>query len=161
FMHEWSILEMQLLFLFDTLIGTPMDIARIIFASGFQTPNLIDLFIALGQIRLLKEEQHKLNSLCKRYSKFAGKRNKIVHGSWYTESHSNSPSALQWTRIYSPVSLITQAEIFNKRNQKMRSRYRFTIKQLQIARNQISILTSDIRQFTGLIMNRLYPEGLP
>ncbi len=161
FMYEWGKLEMQLLLLFHILTGTTLQIASTIFSTGFQSVNLADLFIALGQIRLVEQEQQKLKNLCKRYRNAAGKRNKIVHGTWYIEPDPDSPKLSQWTRIYSPTNPTIQEKIFNKHNQKVRSTYRYTLPQLQTASNQIKTLSSDMHEFSGLIWHQLYPDELP
>lgn len=156
FMQEWAELETQLLLLFYTLIGTPIQIAEAIFLTGFQSMNLVELFIALGQIRLPQPEQQKLKRLCKRYREAAAKRNKIVHGSWYPTDES-----CEWARIYIPINQNTRKQIYDKSNQKIRSKYRFTIKELQTATEHISKLSFDFLVFTDVCMNLLYHDELP
>jgi hypothetical protein len=158
YMYIWSKLEFQLLLLFHLLSDTTMEIAGIIFSTGFQCPILVSMFKALGKIRLLDSEYQKLTGLCRRYSRANEKRNRIVHGSWIREANSSSPMHYQWTRIYLPINSIIANEIFNKINQEVRRKYRFTIPQLKEATEQLNSLINDVQDLNHLLMARLEPD---
>lgn len=157
FMYEWGNLEMQLFFLFYMLIGTTFEIANTIFLTGFQSSVLSELLKSLGEIRLLKPEKEQLKSLCKRYIKAAQKRNKIVHGIWRIETNPDDSSLTEWVRIYDPINPTLQEQVADKFNQKACSNYRFTIKQLLIATENVKTLAHDIQSFYFAII-RLYPD---
>lgn len=155
FMHTWSKLEFKLLLLFHTLTDITLEIANIIFATGFQCSSLIDMFLALGKLRLLDSECAQLKSLCRRYSRANAKRNKIVHGSWEREYDSLNPNKNQWIRIYFTSDPDFDEQI--KHNQQIRSTHRYTIQQLISTTEQLKSLVDDFGQFDGLIMRRLDP----
>jgi hypothetical protein len=162
FMAEWADLETQLILILNILIGTKLEIAYTIFKTGFQSNTLSELFKALGEIRLTKSEQQELKSLCKRYTKAATKRNRIVHGIWITDANPTDSTISDWVRICAPVSPGLQKQIHNKFNQKAYTNYRFTLKQILTSCEDIKSLSRDMGHFSGAIMNRLYPgEGLP
>lgn len=157
YMSEWGNLEFKISILFYILIGTDVEIASILFSVGFQAKTLIDLLKAFGQSILLESEQKELKGLCKRYNELVLKRNKIVHSRWLLDSVKNDPTAAQWVRICFPIDPEVSKQIFNKSNQKIRSKYRFTIKQLITATEDVKSLTIDISQFGGIVSRRLEP----
>ncbi len=161
FMSEWGNLEMQLLTILYLLIGTKFKIAYTIFLTGFQSSTLSELLKALGEIRLLQPEQQELNSLCRRYSKAARRRNKIVHRDWRIETDSGDSAPTKWIRVCTPINPTLQTQILDKFNQKAHSNYRFTIKQLLTACEDVKTLSYHIQRFCFAIMPRLYPDGLP
>lgn len=161
FMSAWGYLERQLLFIFHILIGKTFEIAFTIFLTGFRSSTLSDLLKALGQIQLRESEQKQLKNLCKRYTDAAERRNRIVHGDWILERNPSGSFPTQWVRLYFPINPSLQKQIHNKFNQKTQRKYRFTIDQLLKCREDIEALTNDMRNFGGMIMNRLYPEKLP
>ena len=161
FMSAWGYLEMQLMVIFYLLIGTPYEIAYKIFNTGFQSSTLVDLLKALGQTRLIESEQQQLNSLCRRYSNAALKRNKIVHGNWVLETNPKDSFPTQWVRVCIPINPTLQKQIDDKFNQKTRRKYRFTIEQLLECCENINSLSNDMKIIGGMIMGRLYPDKLP
>lgn len=158
FMDAWSSLENKLFIFFWKLIGTNFYIARAIFSTGIQTTNLSELLISIAPFRLTDLEQKTLKTLCKRYRSAAQKRNRIVHGVWYIETKADNS---QWVRIYSPINYQLRDEIYNPQNQKIRSAYRFTIRQLTEVVNQIKTLHKDFNNLISPFLDRLDPEDQP
>ena len=158
FISAWGYLERELLTIFHLLIGTTFEIAFNIFLTGFRSSTLSDLLKALGQIKLQESEQKQLKNLCKEYTKAAEKRNKIVHGNWILEHNPSGSFPTKWVRLYFPIDL---SSMRNQINHTIKGKYRFTIDQLLKCCEEIEALTNDMRNFGGMIMNRLYPEKLP
>ncbi len=166
FMGKWSGLEQTLQSLMHTLMGGPYSAVGVIFSNCSGVKQISDLVSGLAELKLNASEFGQLKSLLERLRKKNTKRNRIVHGVWVPEitidgDEKNRPivGKYVWARIYTPTSPAEQAKVQDRKNTKERSKYRFTIEDLNKITLEIMTLRKDFETFQNPISKRLHPEG--
>lgn len=168
-MDAWSSLEGLLRMLFWILLGSPMNVAFVLFASGFEIGRLREVLIGMGRFRLTEDEQKALENLCERLGRQAKWRNRIVHGSWthlvtIKDGPSQGTSLVieEWMRVYKPTDPhIEQKLLKEPANQKVQADYHFKLPRIVQITADIHKLREDFSQFYESVMKRLYPQGPP
>ncbi|MEO1014878.1 MAG: hypothetical protein AAFX08_06775 [Pseudomonadota bacterium] len=166
FMGKWSSLEQTLQSLTHTLMGGPYSTVGVVFSNCSGIKQIIDLISGLAELNLTTTEFRELSSLLERLRKKNTKRNRLVHGVWVPEitidcDAKNRPvvSKYVWARIYTPTSLAEQAKIQDIKNSKVRSKYRFTIEDVEKVTLEVMTLRDDFAAFLSPVSKRLRPEG--
>ena len=154
YMDRFSRLENCLSILFWKLLQTDLQTANTIFYElGMR--QIVSLLIATGRAELTDDDQKRLESIAQRIHKCTAKRNHLVHGSWSPEiavggDENGRPivAHVEWVRSYRPTDPKEAKEALDKRNQKLNSKYHFTIKKIVEASRHLIELANDITEFS-------------
>lgn len=153
FMGEWSDLEGVLEVLLWRLMGSPLDVARAVFASGIGIAQLKDLLIALGRLRLKEAEQADLARLAERLKRLNTKRNRIVHARWIIvaakgSQKSGAPKMTEhWLRAYLPPDPEIIQRMMDPLNQKESAAYTFKLSAIFRVAKELRRFREELEQF--------------
>ena len=166
FMGKWSGLELTLQSLTHTLMGGPYSATGVVFHNCQGIKQIGDLISGLGELNLTSAEFGQLHSLLERLRKKNTKRNRIIHGVWIPEitigsDDRNRPIVAKyvWARVYTPTSPAEQQKTTDVNNPGARSKYRFTIEEIDKITLEVMQLRNDIGTFLAPVSKRLRPEG--
>lgn len=159
FIRAWDQLELRLLPLLNTLLGSHQSASLAILRSGIDHPTLRDVIQALASYRLLADDRIKLASLTRRWRKVSTKRNRLVHGHWMLcvemmpgptgrRDHTKS----EWKRFYEPSDPGALHKIFGAQvDQKLRSGHMFSLEDIGRATVDVRTLAADLQNFTSAL----------
>ncbi len=150
---------MQLLPLFNALLGTHENATLVLLRAGIAHPTLRDILESLGSFRLKKANQTKLQALTRRWKSASTKRNRIVHGHWLLSikmvegpSGKHDHTKSEWLRFYDPANPEILHKIMGRRKDpKMVSAHTFKLKEIEQARADVLKLASDLKAFNSTV----------
>lgn len=155
-MRAWDQIEIQLLPLFNSMLGTHQNATHVLLRAGINQPTLRDILNAIASFRLRKADQNKLASLLRCWKSASTKRNRIVHGSWTLSitmikgpSGKRDHTKSAWVRFYYPSDpAILHKMMSKKKEQKLTATHQFTIANITRATDDVRKLAGDIHAFT-------------
>lgn len=153
YMDCFSRLEGALSMLFWKLLQTDLQTSNTIFYE-LGMKQIVSLLVATGRAELKEADQKRLESLSERISKCTMKRNHIIHGSWNPHISVGSKDGkpvvthVEWVRSYTPTDPKKAKEALDKRNQKLNSKYHFTIPKMIEVCHHLVKLSNDISEFS-------------
>lgn len=166
YMRAWNQLESALFDLFRILHDSDITTSHIIFHAGIGVQTMRDIIQHLGKHRLSPGDQKSLAELLRRAKGATTTRNRLVHGTWQLEitvkrndAGKASGEKATWIRLYVPADPAVFEEIYTQKNQKVRSKHQFTVRQIN-NRGQIAYtIAMDIKAFTDSLT--LLPVQIP
>lgn len=152
YMDCFSHLEGSLRILLWKLMQTDRQTSTTVF-SQLGMKQITSLLIAIGRQVLKDADQRSLDSLCDRVSRCSTKRNLVVHGQWIPNivigSKDGRPvvNSVEWVRSYMPPDPLIARKAMDVRNQKLNTKYHFTIPRLRQACKDLISLSEDVSSF--------------
>lgn len=155
YLRAWDQIDIQLIPLFTTMLGTHKNATQVLLRSGMSQPTLREILESLSSFRLKKKEQQKLAALLRRWKTASTKRNRIVHGYWQLNitmiegpSGKRDHTRSYWVRFYPPSDPTIYNKLFGKKpNQKLVSEHIFKLSDITNAATHVRTLAQDIENF--------------
>jgi hypothetical protein len=157
FMDAWSNLESALSDLCGQILKTNFLTTHAIISS-LGTRQTKDLLLWLGSINV-RDKCAALETLMDRLSKQASKRNNLVHGHWSLEAIVHAENGeprleTRWVREYTPADPDIDRKLQELKNKKERSKYCFTIQDINTVAQTVKILRKDISKFIDTLRQK-------
>lgn len=153
YMDCFSRLEGCLSILFWKLLQTDLQTANTVFYE-LGMKQIVAILVATGRVELSLDDQRRLEALARRIGKCTAKRNHLVHGRWTRniavggdENDRPIVKSVVWVRSYMPTDPKQAKEALDRRNQKLNTKYHFTVPRIIEASRQLVQLTKDISGF--------------
>ena len=155
YLRAWDQVEMQLLPLFNKMLGTHQNATLVLLRVGMNQPTLRTILESLATIRLGKHDQKELTALIRRWETASSKRNRIVHGHWRLNitmvegpSGKRDHTKSTWVRFYDPLNPTFFERMFGKhKDQKLVATYEFRLKDIAQATEDVRKLARDMKSF--------------
>jgi len=164
FMDTWSKFEAHLRLKLEDFLLTADDATARAVSYSLSGKALMDMLLNLAS-RHLKRDRVPYTKLSERFGKLNTKRNYLVHGFWAIElivfrskdtPHVNAVEV----REYAPIDTETRDSLNDLRNQKARTKYQFTLPQINQAERDVAALNKDFATFhaTRLVRQHQIPH---
>jgi hypothetical protein len=165
YIQAWDQFEIQMLPLFNKLLGTHQNATMVILRSGIDQPTLRAILDAIATMRLSEPEQNQLAALLRRWKTASTKRNRIVHGNWQLSIRMvKGPSGKQdhtkskFVRFYFPADPTILERIHKGRDQKLRAAHEFSVSDINRATVEIIELAQAMEAFHRRIVPRPFVD---
>jgi hypothetical protein len=165
FIECWDALETSLHHVFRLLARTPYDVTNVLISSFNGTKQIADAAYALAELVLQPDDLKAVDKLLDRVRSVATQRNRIVHGHWVMGLHYESiegphgvvfrPNGGDWERVYQPVSPTERQSLAVHDQQKVASKYRFSLDRLMQVCQTVLVLVDDLSTFSQLLSSKL------